>query len=138
MAGEEMTKPRKSTRTVDFSDIPEASVDQLDALRRFAMRRGTPSPSASIPAEPSERDSREGIRRGLANARVGRTMPAQRVFDELRRKHGISQHDGRQRLRTDVQAGFDQLAREEAQAFNKVSGRRLAKRIKSRGRRSRT
>ena len=35
-----MTVPRKTTRTIDFSDIPEASVDQLGGLRRLAMRRG--------------------------------------------------------------------------------------------------
>jgi hypothetical protein len=143
-----MTMPRKSTRTIDFSEIPEASAEQFGALRRPAMRRGTPPSSASVPAEsadgqslrsdeagPSERETREGIQRGLANAKAGRTTPAQRVFDELRRKHGISQHDEmRQGLRTDVQAGFDQLARGEAQSFDKVSGRQLTKRIKTRGR----
>ena len=46
-----MTVPRKTTRSIDFSDIPEASVDQLGGLRRLAMRRGTPSPSASSPSE---------------------------------------------------------------------------------------
>ena len=40
----------------------------------------------------------------------------------------------RRRLRADVQAGFDQLARGEAQPFDKASGRQLAERIKARSR----
>lgn len=31
----------------------------------------------------------EGIQRGVADAKAGRTKPAQQVFDKLRRKHGI-------------------------------------------------
>lgn len=31
----------------------------------------------------------EGIQRGLADAKAGRTKPAKQVFDRLRRKHGI-------------------------------------------------
>jgi hypothetical protein len=31
----------------------------------------------------------EGIQRGLADVKAGRTKPAQQVFDRLRRKHGI-------------------------------------------------
>jgi hypothetical protein len=85
--------PRKPTRAIDFSEVPEASADQLGALRRLTMRRSTPASSAPIPADsadgqslrsdeagPSERDMREGIQRGLANAKAGRTTPAQRVF----------------------------------------------------------
>lgn len=30
----------------------------------------------------------EGIQRGLADVKAGRTKPARRVFDRLRRKHG--------------------------------------------------
>lgn len=40
----------------------------------------------------------------------------------------------RERLRADVQAGFDQLARGEGRVHDKNSGRQLADRIKSRGR----
>ena len=40
----------------------------------------------------------------------------------------------RERLRADVQAGFDQLARGEGRAYDAASGRELAERIKSRGR----
>ena len=31
----------------------------------------------------------EGIQRGLANVKAGRTKPARQVFDRLRRKHAI-------------------------------------------------
>jgi hypothetical protein len=31
----------------------------------------------------------EGIQRGLADVKAGRTKPARRVFARLRRKHGI-------------------------------------------------
>jgi prevent-host-death family protein len=31
----------------------------------------------------------EGIQRGLADVKAGRTKPAKQVFDQLRRKHGI-------------------------------------------------
>lgn len=31
----------------------------------------------------------QGIRRGFADVKAGRTKPARRVFDRLRRKHGI-------------------------------------------------
>lgn len=31
----------------------------------------------------------EGIRQGLADAKVGRTRPARAVFDEIRSEHGI-------------------------------------------------
>jgi prevent-host-death family protein len=31
----------------------------------------------------------EGIQRGLADVKTGRTRPAKKVFDRLRRKHGI-------------------------------------------------
>lgn len=31
----------------------------------------------------------EGIQRGLADVKAGRTKPAQQVFNRLRRKHGI-------------------------------------------------
>jgi hypothetical protein len=31
----------------------------------------------------------EGIQRGVADVKAGRTKPAQQVFDKLRRKHGV-------------------------------------------------
>lgn len=54
MPGEGVTMPRKATRAIDFSEVPEALVEQLRVLRRLAMRHGTPSPSASISTEPAE------------------------------------------------------------------------------------
>jgi prevent-host-death family protein len=35
-------------------------------------------------------DAEEGIRQGLDDVAHGRTRPAKEVFDEIRRKHGIS------------------------------------------------
>ncbi len=35
-------------------------------------------------------DSEEGIRQGLDDVAHGRTQPAKEVFDDIRRKHGIS------------------------------------------------
>jgi prevent-host-death family protein len=35
-------------------------------------------------------DSEEGIRQGLDGVAHGRTRPAKEVFDDIRRKHGIS------------------------------------------------
>jgi hypothetical protein len=40
----------------------------------------------------------------------------------------------REQLRADVHAGFDQIARGEGRAYDATTGRRLAERIKSRGR----
>lgn len=40
----------------------------------------------------------------------------------------------RERLRADVRAGFDQLARGEGATYDKASGRRLMERIKAEGR----
>ena len=44
----------------------------------------------------------------------------------------------REQLRADVQDGFDALARGEGRTYDKVSGRQLTERIKSRGRATRT
>ena len=35
-------------------------------------------------------DSEEGIRQGLDDVAHGRTRPAKEVFDDIRRKHGVS------------------------------------------------
>jgi antitoxin ParD1/3/4 len=43
----------------------------------------------------------------------------------------------REHLRADVRAGFDQLARGEGRVYDRNSGRKLAKEIKSRGRAAR-
>ncbi len=42
----------------------------------------------------------------------------------------------RKQLRADVQAGFDRLSSGAGKSYDKVSGRRLAARIKAKGRRS--
>ena len=42
--------------------------------------------------------------------------------------------EARERLRADVRAGFDQLARGEGRSYNKATGRQLAERITSKGR----
>jgi antitoxin ParD1/3/4 len=44
----------------------------------------------------------------------------------------------REQLRSDVQAGFDQLARGDGSVYDKTSSRQLAERIKSRGRAARS
>ncbi len=38
----------------------------------------------------AQANTEEGIRQGLADVAHGRTRPAKEVFDEIRRKHGIS------------------------------------------------
>ena len=43
----------------------------------------------------------------------------------------------REQLRSDVQSGFDQLARGEGRVYDKTSSRQLTERIKSRGRATR-
>jgi len=43
----------------------------------------------------------------------------------------------REQLRSDVQAGFDQLAQGAGRVYDKTSSRQLAERIKSRGRAAR-
>lgn len=43
----------------------------------------------------------------------------------------------RERLRADVQAGFDQLARGQSRTYDRASGRELAERIKVGGRAAR-
>jgi hypothetical protein len=35
-------------------------------------------------------DTIDGIQRGLAGVKAGRTKPAREVFNRLRRKHGLS------------------------------------------------
>ena len=49
----------------------------------------------------------EGILRGLADVKAGRTKPARQVFDRLRRKHGIPRGSrrGRSRIRDDRDRG---------------------------------
>ena len=46
----------------------------------------------------------EGILRGLADLKAGRTNPAREVFDWVRRKHGIHRWSRRGRSRSDDSA----------------------------------
>jgi antitoxin ParD1/3/4 len=46
----------------------------------------------------------------------------------------LKERDDHARLRADIQAGLDQLARGEGREYDAVTGRRLATEIKSRGR----
>lgn len=48
----------------------------------------------------------------------------------------LKQRD-QERLRADIQAGFDQLARGEGKHYDEVSGRRLTERVKAKGRAAR-
>lgn len=50
----------------------------------------------------------------------------------------IERDEARGRLRADVAAGFDQLARGEGRSYGKASGRRLAEQVKSKGRAARS
>jgi len=54
--------------------------------------------------------------------------------DEVARMRELA----RRHLRADVQAGLDTLARGDGRSYNRVSGRRLAASITSRGRARRT
>ena len=56
----------------------------------------------------------EGILRGLADVKAGRTKPAREVFDWLRRKHGI--HRGSRRGRSRVPDDRDRASRSPSRA----------------------
>lgn len=73
-----------------------------------------------------ERLVNEKVESGLSQTASEVVREALRLLKERDR--------GREQLRTDVQAGFDQLARGEGRAHDRASGRQLAGRIKSRGR----
>lgn len=49
----------------------------------------------------------------------------------------LKERDDHARLRGDIQAGLDELARGEGRDYDEVSGRLLAERVKSRGRAAR-
>ena len=75
--------------------------------------------------DPDEKAWLESIARGEWKPTAGDDVARMR---ELARQH----------LRADVQAGFDALARGEGRSYYRVSGRRLAASITSRGRATRT
>ncbi len=73
----------------------------------------------------------------LVNERVGSGLyqTASEVVREALRL--LKERDDLARLRADVQAGFDEVARGEGITYSRTSGRRLAEDIKARGRAAR-
>ena len=58
--------------------------------------------------------------------------------EQLAYSEDLKERDqAREQLRADVQAGFEELARGEGRAYDMTSGRKLAERIRSRGRAAR-
>jgi prevent-host-death family protein len=81
-----------------LSDFKRNTVDLLDRLRKT----GNPlvltiNGRAELVVQDAEAyqelldrvQTVEGLQRGLADVKAGRTKPARGVFDRLRRKHGI-------------------------------------------------
>lgn len=81
-----------------LSDFKRNTVDLLDRIRKT----GNPmvltingkaelvvQDAGAYQALLDRVETLEGIQRGVADVKAGRTRPAQRVFDKLRRKHGI-------------------------------------------------
>ncbi len=69
-----------------------------------------------------ERLVTEKVESGLYQTASEVVREALRLFKE--------RDQARDQLRADVQAGFDQLARGEARAYDRTSGRQIANRIK--------
>ncbi len=69
----------------------------------------------------------------LVNEKVSSGL-YQTASEVVREALRLLQERDRQRLRADIQAGFDQLSRGEGKRHDKASGRRLAERIKADGR----
>ena len=78
-SGDFMTQLKKSKRPVVLTVKGKAAaiVQDAEAYQRLL----------DIAARA---DSEEGIRQGLDDVAHGRTRPAKEVFDDIRRKHGIS------------------------------------------------
>ena len=78
-SGDFMKQLKKSKRPVVFTVKGKAAaiVQDAEAYQRLL----------DIAASA---DSEEGIRQGLDDVAPGRTRPAKEVFDDIRRKHGIS------------------------------------------------
>jgi prevent-host-death family protein len=82
-----------------LSDFKRNTVDLLDRLRKTGHPLVlTINGKAELVVQDAEAyqalldrvEAIEGIQRGLADVRAGRTKPAPQVFARLRRKHGIS------------------------------------------------
>ena len=82
-----------------LSDFKRHTVDLLDRLRKTGHPLVlTINGKAELVVQDAEAyqalldrvETIEGIQRGLADVKAGRTKPARQVFNRLRRKHGIS------------------------------------------------
>lgn len=81
-----------------LSDFKRNTVELLDQLRKTGhplvltvngKAELVVQDAAAYQALLDRVDTIEGIRRGLADVKAGRTKPAKQVFARLRRKHGI-------------------------------------------------
>lgn len=81
-----------------LSDFKRNTVDLLDRIRKSGNPMVlTINGKAELVVQDAEAyqalldrlETLEGIQRGVADVKAGRTRPAQQVFDKMRRKHGI-------------------------------------------------
>ena len=81
-----------------LSDFKRNTVDLLDRIRKTGNPMVlTVNGKAELVVQDAEAyqalldrvETLEGIQRGVADVKAGRTKLAQQVFDKLRRKHGI-------------------------------------------------
>ena len=81
-----------------LSDFKRNTLDLLDRIRTTGNPMVlTVNGKAELVVQDAEAyqalldrvETLEGIQRGVADVKAGRTKPAQQVFDKLRRKHGI-------------------------------------------------
>ena len=81
-----------------LSDFKRNTVDLLDRIRKTGNPMVlTINGKAELVVQDAEAyqalldrvETLEGIQRGVADLKAGRTQPAQQVFGRLRRKHGI-------------------------------------------------
>lgn len=81
-----------------LSDFKRNTVDLLDRIRKTGNPMVlTINGKAELVVQDAEAyqalldrvETLEGIRRGVADVKAGRTKPAQKVFARLHRKHGV-------------------------------------------------
>ena len=81
-----------------LSDFKRNTVDLLDRIRKtgnpMVLTINGKAELVVQDAKPYQAlldrvETLEGIQRGVADVKAGRTRPAQQVFDKMRRKHGI-------------------------------------------------
>ena len=81
-----------------LSDFKRNTLDLLDRIRTTGNPMVlTVNGKAELVVQDAEAyqalldrvETLEGIQRGVADVKAGRTKPAQQVFDKLRRRHGI-------------------------------------------------